>query len=219
MTTRIISCTPTWDSSDLKEATSAVKSGQLIVIPTDTVYGIGCDASNPDAVARVLAAKGRGRQMPPPVVVPGRESIETLCVDIPEVAYRLADEYWPGGLTLILRARPDLGWDLGETGGTIGVRMPNEPRIRTLLDTVGPLALTSANTTGNPPATSVDEAVDYFGTQVLLYVDGSPTPGSTPSTILDFTKGGVRAIRLGTLSLEQLSLTAGTTIEPANTSK
>lgn len=185
MTTRIISCTPTWDSSDLKEATTAVKSGQLIVIPTDTVYGIGCDASNPDAVARVL----------------------------------LCRRLWPGGLTLILRARPDLGWDLGETGGTIGVRMPNDPRIRTLLDTVGPLALTSANTTGNPPATSVDEAVDYFGTQVLLYVDGGPTPGSTPSTILDFTKGGVRAIRLGTLSLEQLSLTAGTTIEPANTSK
>ena len=135
MTTRIISCTPTWDSSDLKEATTAVKSGHLIVIPTDTVYGIGCDASNPDAVARVLAAKGRGRQMPPPVVVPGRESIETLCVDIPEVAYRLADEYWPGGLTLILRARPDLGWDLGETGGTIGVRLPAEPPIPTRLGT------------------------------------------------------------------------------------
>ena len=182
-------------------------------MPTDTVYGIGCDAANPDAVAAVLAAKGRGRQMPPPVLVASIDAIDSLCVDVPDYARALARAFWPGGLTLILRARPDLGWDLGETGGTIGVRMPDQGALLDLLADAGPMAVTSANLTGQPPATTVLQAVSYFGDSVSLYLDAGPTVGSTASSIVDCAHGAPRIIRLGTISLADLSEAAGVPIE------
>lgn len=214
MTPRILSCSPSWTDADLDEAVAHVAEGGLVVLPTDTVYGIGASAHDPAAVARVLAAKGRGRQMPPPVLVAVKEAIDLLAVEVPEAARRLAASHWPGGLTLILMARPDLGWDLGETGGTIALRMPGHPRVLELLERTGPMAVTSANLTGEPPATRLEEAVASFGDSVL-YVDGGPTPGSTPSTILDLAHGEPRAIRLGTLSLEELADAAGVDIRPA----
>lgn len=186
-----------------------MSDSRLVVLPTDTVYGIGATAHDPGAVAAVLAAKGRGRQMPPPVLVADASSIDALCVGVPETARRLARAHWPGGLTLILTARPDLGWDLGETGGTLALRMPDQPVALALLREVGPLAVTSANLTGEPPATDVASAVSFFGDLVDLYLDGGSTPGSTPSTIVDLAHGTPRAIRLGTLDLETLSRTAG----------
>lgn len=215
MTPRILSCLPEWRPAELEEAVARIRSGGLIVIPTDTVYGIGALASNPRAVADLLAAKGRGRQMPPPVLVDAPEAIDRLAVEVPVPARRLADAHWPGGLTLILRARPDLGWDLGETGGTIALRMPKHDRILELISLTGPLAVTSANLTGAEPATSVGRAVSSFGDRAL-YVDGGETPGSTPSTILDFAHGDARAVRLGALSLEELSETAGVGISDAD---
>ena len=137
-----------------------------------------------------------------------------LCVDIPEAARALARAFWPGGLTLILRARPDLGWDLGETGGTIGVRMPNQAALLRLLHDFGPMAVTSANLTGQPPATSVEQAVGYFGTRVSAYLDGGPTQGSTASSIVDFAHETPRALRFGTISLDDLSAAAGVPIAP-----
>jgi len=152
--------------------------------------------------------------MPPPVLVASVDAIDSLCVDVPEAARALARAFWPGGLTLILRARPDLGWDLGETGGTIGVRMPNQSALLRLLQDVGPMAVTSANLTGQPPATSVEQAVGYFGTRVSAYLDGGPTQGSTASSIVDFAHDAPRALRLGTISLDDLSATAGVPIAP-----
>ena len=206
--------TTSLNADDLADARSAAAQGRLLVVPTDTVYGIGCDAANPDAVAAVLAAKGRGRQMPPPVLVASIDAIDSLCVDVPDYARALARAFWPGGLTLILRARPDLGWDLGETGGTIGVRMPNQSALLRLLHDCGPMAVTSANLTGQPPATSVEQAVGYFGTRVSAYLDGGPTQGSTASSIVDFAHDEPRALRLGTISLADLSAAAGVPIAP-----
>ena len=151
-TETILSAVPSMNEADLARAQRELRDGHLLVVPTDTVYGIGADAANPEAVAAVLAAKGRGRQMPPPVLVASVEAIDSLCVDVPEAARACARAFWPGGLTLILRARPDLGWDLGETGGTIGVRMPNQSALLRLLHDFGPMAVTSANLTGQPPA-------------------------------------------------------------------
>ena len=205
-TETILSAVPSLTEDDLARAQRELRDGHLLVVPTDTVYGIGADAANPEAVAAVLAAKGRGRQMPPPVLV--------ASVDVPEAARALARAFWPGGLTLILRARPDLGWDLGETGGTIGVRMPNQSALLRLLQDVGPMAVTSANLTGQPPATSVEQAVGYFGTRVSAYLDGGPTQGSTASSIVDFAHDAPRALRLGTISLDDLSATAGVPIAP-----
>lgn len=213
MSPRILSCRPLWRPDDLDEAVSHIENGGLVVLPTDTVYGIGAAARDPRAVRAVLDVKGRGRQMPPPVLVSSPEAIDLLAIDVPGAARRLAASHWPGGLTLILVARPDLGWDLGETGGTIALRMPDEPRALELIDRTGPLAVTSANLTGEAPATCIAEAVASFGERVL-HIDGGPTPGSTPSTILDLAHGPARAIRLGTLSLEELSETAGVAIAP-----
>ena len=194
-TETILSATPNLEADALAHAIRELNDGRVLVVPTDTVYGIGCDASNPDAVGAVLAAKGRGRQMPPPVLVASVDAIDSLCV-------------WPGGLTLILRARPDLGWDLGETSGTIGVRMPNQDALLTLLREFGPMAVTSANLTGHPPATSVQQAIGYFGTSVAAYLDGGPTRGTTASSIVDCAHGDPRVIRLGTISLADLSAVA-----------
>ena len=152
--------------------------------------------------------------MPPPVLVASVDAIDSLCVDVPEAARALARAFWPGGLTLILRARPDLGWDLGETGGTIGVRMPNQSALLRLLHDFGPMAVTSANLTGQPPATSVEQAVGYFGTRVSAYLDGGSTQGATASSIVDFAHDAPRALRLGTISLNDLSATAGVPIAP-----
>ena len=152
--------------------------------------------------------------MPPPVLVASVDAIDSLCVDVPEAARACARAFWPGGLTLILRARPDLGWDLGETGGTIGVRMPNQSALLRLLHDFGPMAVTSANLTGQPPATSVAQAVGYFGTLVSAYLDGGPTQGSTASSIVDFAHDTPRALRLGTISLDELSAVAGVPIAP-----
>ena len=207
-TETILSAVPSLSEADLARTQRELRDGHLLVVPTDTVYGIGADAANPEAVAAVLAAKGRGRQMPPPVLVASVDAIDALCVDVPEAARALARAFWPGGLTLILRARPDLGWDLGETGGTIGVRMPNQDALLTLLRDFGPMAVTSANLTGHPPATSVQQAIGYFGTSVAAYLEGGPTRGTTASSIVDCAHGDPRVIRQGTISLADLSAVA-----------
>lgn len=215
-TPRILDCTTGILDAALAEAVRVVAGSGLVVLPTDTVYGIGATARDPRAVAALLAAKGRGRQMPPPVLVADASSVDVLCVDVPDAARRLAQRHWPGGLTLILRARPDLGWDLGDTGGTLALRMPDHPVALALLRAAGPMAVTSANLTGRPPATDVAAAVDSFGDTVGLYLDGGPTPGATPSTIIDLAHGTPRAIRLGTLDLGTLSRSAGEPIrDPA----
>jgi len=212
---RIHDCTAGIAAEDLEELVGVVRSGELIVLPTDTVYGIGADARDAGAVAALLATKGRGRRMPPPVLVSDPGAIDQLCAEVPEAARRLARAQWPGGLSLILRARPDLGWDLGETGGTIALRMPDHAVALALLGGAGAMAVTSANPTGRPPATTVRQAVDYFGRQVVHYLDGGPTPGSTPSTMVDLAHGRPRATRLGVVPLDVLSADAGVEILPA----
>ncbi|MDC4232850.1 L-threonylcarbamoyladenylate synthase [Actinomyces sp. B33] len=215
MNVPVLACTPAWAPADLRAAVRIVATGGVVVLPTDTVYGIGARADDPAAVAAVLRAKGRGRQMPPPVLVADPDSIDRLAVDAPAAARRLAAAHWPGGLTLILPARPGLGWDLGDTGGTVALRMPDCRQALDLLAATGPMAVTSANLTGRPPATSIDEAIAAFGETVDAYIDAGPTASSTPSTIIDVAHGAPRAIRLGALSLDELSASAGEAIAPA----
>lgn len=194
---------------------AAVSEGRLVVTPTDTVYGIGADATNAKAAARVLAAKGRGRQKPSPVLVDSPQAIDELCTSVPVVARRLAEEFWPGALTLVLPARPDLGWDVGDTGGTVALRMPDNDVCLSLIALTGPLAVSSANLTGRPPARTVAEAVEYFHRTVDAYLDGGEVRGGVPSTIVDVAHGEPRALRVGALPLQRLSRAAHTTIAPA----
>lgn len=186
-------------ATSIETAVAAVRAGQVVVLPTDTVYGIGCDAFSAEAVADVLAAKGRGRDMPPPVLVPDQRTVDGLARSVPPWARELVDRFWPGPLTLVLLAQPSLHWDLGETAGTVALRMPDDEVALELLREVGPMAVTSANRTGEPAATTVLEAASQLGAAVEVYVDGGPRTQGLPSTIIDCTGESPVVLREGAL--------------------
>jgi tRNA threonylcarbamoyl adenosine modification protein (Sua5/YciO/YrdC/YwlC family) len=188
----------------IAQAGRALQRGRLVVLPTDTVYGIAADAFDADAVERLLRAKGRGRQMPPPVLVSSPFTLDALAAGVPEWARALVEELWPGPLTLVFRQQPSLQWDLGETRGTVAVRMPDHPVAIELLLRTGPLAVSSANRTGLPPATNADDAEAMLGELVRVLLDAGPTPGVVPSTILDCTSERGRVLRQGVLPVERL---------------
>src|SRR5215471_4920431 len=185
-------------------AVTAVQEGGLVVLPTDTVYGIGADAFTPSAVSALLAAKGRGRSVPPPVLVGSVRAAAALTESLGAFGQDLIDEFWPGPLTLVFRASPTLNWDLGDTLGTVAVRMPLHPTALELLRQTGPMAVSSANRHGAPAATTAAEAESQLGSAVSVYLDGGPCADSVPSTILDLTGTVPRMLRAGTVSTDQL---------------
>ncbi|MFH0242367.1 L-threonylcarbamoyladenylate synthase [Streptomyces sp. HK10] len=191
-------------ATGLREAASAVRRGELVVLPTDTVYGIGADAFTPEAVGDLLEAKGRGRGMPSPVLIGSPNTLHGLVTDFSEQAWELVDAFWPGALTLVARHQPSLTWDLGETGGTVAVRMPLHPVAIELLTDTGPMAVSSANLTGHPAPQTCDAAQEMLGDSVAVYLDGGPTPDSVPSSIVDVTGPVPRLLRAGAISAEEL---------------
>jgi L-threonylcarbamoyladenylate synthase len=203
----------------MRLARTALGRGELVVVPTDTVYGIAADAFSASAVQRLLDAKGRTRQSPPPVLIPGVATLDALASEVPEPVRRLVDEFWPGGLTVILRAQPSLDWDLGETRGTVAIRMPDSRIALELLREVGPLAVSSANSTGDPAAMDVDDAERMLGDSVAVYLDGgvlAPHDGSaasTGSTIVDATGlsagEGLRIVRHGVIPDDEIRRVVG----------
>lgn len=188
----------------LREAASAVRRGELVVLPTDTVYGIGADAFSSEAVADLLDAKGRGRNMPTPVLIGSPNTLHGLVTDFSELAWELVDAFWPGALTLVARHQPSLQWDLGDTRGTVAVRMPLHPVAIELLTEVGPMAVSSANLTGHPAPEDCDAAQGMLGDSVSVYLDGGPTPGNVPSSIVDVTREVPLLLRAGALSADEL---------------
>lgn len=176
----------------LERAVAHMRGGGLLVLPTDTVYGIGAPAADAAAVARLLAVKGRGRRMPPPVLAAGSDQLDGVIAGAPPAARALMEAFWPGALTLVLDAAPGLEWDLGETGGTVAGRVPDHPLARAVLRATGPMAVTSANRTGERPATDADAARRAFPRRDVLVLDGGPTPGPVPSTIISLA--GERAL-------------------------
>jgi tRNA threonylcarbamoyl adenosine modification protein (Sua5/YciO/YrdC/YwlC family) len=191
-------------------ARAAVEAGECIVLPTDTVYGIGADAFSGDAVQRLLDAKMRGRDMPPPVLIGDPTLIRALATDVPETAKGLVAAHWPGPLTVICKIQPSLRMDLGENQGTIALRVPDHELAREILRRTGPMAVSSANLSGKPAALTCDDAVDQLGDRVSVYLDGgelSATAGA-PSTIVDFTQHDHgEVLRLGALSVDVLRAT------------
>ena len=190
-------------------AAEAVRRGELVVLPTDTVYGVGADAFAPDAVAAVLAAKGRGREMPPPVLVPNPRTVDGLATNIPAYARELIEAFWPGPLTLVLHAQSSLMWDLGETNGTVALRMPRDDTALGLLAEIGPMAVTSANVSGQPPAKTILDAAAQLGSAVSVYLDAGPSTGGLASTILDCTGEAPAILRAGAVSVSQLQEVLG----------
>ena len=186
------------------EAVAALRRGDLAVLPTDTVYGIAADAFSPPAVDRLLAAKGRGRDMPVPVLVGSWRGLDGLADHVTPTMRSLVEAFWPGPLTLIVRAAPSLAWDLGETRGTVAVRMPLHPVVLAVLAETGPLAVSSANRTGMPPATDAAQAEEQLGSSVAVYLEAGSSGDAVPSTILDLTGEVPQVRRAGALSLEAL---------------
>ncbi|HYO39654.1 MAG TPA: L-threonylcarbamoyladenylate synthase [Nocardioidaceae bacterium] len=189
----------------LARAALAVQRGQLVVLPTDTVYGVGADAFDPEAVRRLLDAKGRGRDMPPPVLVSAATTLDALAVAVPPYARALVQKLWPGPLTLVCRQQPSLQWDLGDTRGTVAVRMPDHHVALDLLSRTGPMAVSSANRSGMAAALDADSAEEMLGSSVEVILDGGPSPGPEPSTIVDVTGPQGRLLRAGVLGIDVLN--------------
>jgi len=193
----------------LAAAVAALRGGELVVLPTDTVYGLGADAFAPDAVAAILAAKGRGREMPPPVLIPSVQTLDGLATHIPVYARDLIRAFWPGPLTLVFVAQSSLMWDLGETNGTVAVRMPKDDIALKLLDVIGPMAVTSANVSGQTPAKTILEAQAQLGSAVSVYLDAGPCSDSLPSTMLDCTGEAPVILRAGAVSVVRVQEVLG----------
>ncbi|CAN5585785.1 L-threonylcarbamoyladenylate synthase [soil metagenome] len=202
---RYTTTTPQEREAAIEAATLAVQRGDLVVFPTDTVYGIGADAFDADAVLDLLEAKGRGRHMPPPVLVSSASTVDALASDVPGYARALLDAFWPGPLTIVLKQQGSLMWDLGDSRGTVALRMPDHEIALEILERTGPLAVSSANATGSPAATDADQAEEMLGEFVSVVVDAGESPVGESSTIVDATGAQGRVLRLGALSLEQLN--------------
>lgn len=228
MTSRIYDCSLDTDLlTGMRLAKVSLGRNELAVIPTDTVYGLAADAFSPVAVAALLEAKGRGRQSPPPVLIGTIETMAALAENVPDVANRLAKTFWPGALTMIFHSQPSLTWDLGDTQGTVALRMPDHKIALALLQETGPLAVSSANLTGEPAATTCQQAEAYLSSSVAVYLDGGNSPKGEASTILDMTQlvdtyagdgtlttsGKIKIVRRGALSEEKIRTVAGDLLE------
>lgn len=186
-------------------AAAAIAAGECIVLPTDTVYGIAADPFDAAAVQRLLDAKHRGRDMPPPVLIADTYALRTLAEDVGPSLEALAEAFWPGALTVVVNAQSSLRMDLGERGRTIAVRIPDHAFTRELLRATGPLAVSSANVSGEPAATTVAEAKAQLKKSVSVYLDAGPAAANVPSTIVDLTSEEPRILREGVLTRAQLA--------------
>jgi L-threonylcarbamoyladenylate synthase len=210
----------------MRLAKVSLQRDELVVLPTDTVYGIAANAFSHKGVESLLNAKGRTAQSPPPVLISSVAQLDALTEFVPEIARKLAATFWPGALTIILKAQPSLQWNLGETKGTVALRMPDHKIALALLEETGPLAVSSANLTGEPAATTCQQAEAYLGKSVQVYLDSGPSPKGEASTILDLTniteklvdgelvtEGKVKIVRLGALKKAKLKTVVGDLFE------
>lgn len=211
---RVYDCNLRSERADgIEAAAAAVRSGRVVVLPTDTVYGIGCDAFDAGAVRALLSTKRRGPDMPVGVLVGSWQTIEGLVLSVPRAARTLIEAFWPGDLSLVLQHAPSLQWDLGSTKGTVMLRMPLHPVALELLREVGPMAVSSANRSGNPPAVTAQEAVEQFEDEVGVYLDGGPCRQRVASTIVDLTGPEPLILREGAVAADAVSEALGAQVE------
>jgi L-threonylcarbamoyladenylate synthase len=209
-TANVFDCSlPDQRSTGIASAISAVKGGRLVVLPTDTVYGLGADAFDGAAVAALLAAKGRGRDMPVPVLVGSWHTIDGLVYSVPHAARELIRAFWPGALSLVVQQAPSLAWDLGDANGTVMLRMPLHPVAIELLREIGPMAVSSANISGRPAANTAAEAHQQLGDLVEVYLEAGPSEQRAASTIVDLTGARPRVLRQGPVTAAALAEVLG----------
>ena len=201
-------------SADLPEtraiagAADVLRRGGVVVYPTETLYGLGVDATNPQALARLVALKGREAGKPISVLVADQTMLSELADEVSPLARRLVRRFWPGPLTLVLPARAGVSELLTGGTGTIGVRVSSHPVATALVAAVGrPVTSPSANPAGCAPPVTVDDARTYFGTTVDAYLDGGRLPGEPASTVVD-VRDGLRVVREGAVSAAVLRAAA-----------
>lgn len=192
-------------ATGISAAVDAARNGRLVVMPTDTVYGLGCDAFDNDAVAKLLATKRRGPDMPVPVLVGSWDTIQGLVQRYTDQARLLVEAFWPGGLSIVVRQAPSLPWNLGDTRGTVMLRMPLQPVAIELLRQVGPMAVSSANISGQAPPTTAQAAYEQLGGAVNVYLDGGEAAIGTPSTIIDISGPTPRILREGAVATGRIA--------------
>ncbi len=187
------------DPSALLKASKIVKAGGVVAIPTDTVYGIGVMAYSANAINRLYQIKGRSFDKPIPIMIGSMDQLELVVESIPEVARRLAVHFWPGPLTLVLSKRSDLPDELSSLP-TVGVRVPDHKFAQALLDLCGPMAVTSANRSGEPEGKNANEVIAQLGGILELVVDGGQSPGGAASTVVDFSSRNLQILRKGPIT-------------------
>ena len=213
---RTYDCTdPAQRSRGIAAAVRAVRRGKLVVLPTDTVYGVGCDAFNETAVNLLLAAKGRGPDMPVPVLVASPGMLAGISAQAGGLVKKLTEAFWPGALTIVCEQQPTLKWNLGNTSGTVAVRMPLHPIAIELIRETGPMGVSSANRTGQAPARSGPQAREQLGDAVSVYLDSFPTEDDVPSTIVNVTGEVPTVLREGAITLDELREVVPETAAPA----
>ena len=195
---------PATRDAAVEAAVRSVRSGQLVVMPTDTLYGIGADAFDSAAIGSLLAAKGRGRDMPVPVLVGSWDTVDGLVGQVDDRLRDLVEAFWPGGLTIVVEHARSLTWDLGDARGTVALRMPLHPVALAVLRETGPMGVSSANRSGQPPAKTAQEARDQLGDLVSVYLDAGPVAVGVPSTIIDVTTEVPKVLRAGAVDLDAL---------------
>ena len=187
------------------EAVQSLRSGGIITIPTDTVYGLGADPFNANAVQKLYTFKGRPDGKPIPLILGSVEDIHSVAQNLPEFFFHLTDRFWPGGLTIVVESK-DLLPVLTAGGNTVGVRIPDNPLLLKILRAFGgPMAITSANLSGEPPATSIQEIDEELASRIDVIVDGGKTPGPVPSTVYDISVSPPIVRRQGVISEETLA--------------
>ena len=210
----IVAATASDRGEAIERAAQVLQSGGLVVLPTDTVYGVAADAFRSEATEKIFAAKRRSRRFPLPVLVRSPKQLLGLCTVVPDAADDLMAAYWPGALTMVVPSDPNLMWDLGESKGTVAVRMPLDDVTLEIIRAVGPLAVTSANLSGQPPAQTAEAAEQQLGDAVTLYVDDGPRRGSAPSTIVDLTRAEPHILREGGLPADEVLAVARGELDP-----
>ncbi len=193
----------------IEDAAEALRGGELVVLPTDTVYGLAARPDDPVATARIFDAKRRPRGLSLPILVPSLEAARAVA-RFDDRADRVASALWPGALTLILpRTEATRAWELGADADSIGVRVPRHPLALALLELTGPLAVTSANLSGEPPARTCDELHAAFGDQVAVYLCRDDESQGVASTVLDLAHGDARLLRSGALDADEIAQLMG----------
>jgi len=197
---------PVTDKGSIPQALEILKHGGLVAFPTDTVYGVGVFAFDGKAIGNIYIAKNRPVKKAIAILIGGPEDLDKVSKEVPSMATKLAEHFWPGPLTVIVPKRPDLP-DEVSSSSTVGVRVPDHPFARALLAAAGPMAVTSANISGQTSPKSAEDVRRQLGGRIPLILDGGETPGSVPSTVVDCTGTEPVILRDGPIKLKEIQLT------------